>query len=118
MSEKDVYKIAKRRADSKLGFYIHSTVFLTVNAVMFAVNLLTTPAFLWAAFPFLGWGLGLGIHGLVIFAFGGGSGGSSAKNRLVANEMRRLQQLNEAASTDAAFHASSNRIYQPGGWMN
>lgn len=55
---------ARRAADRKLGFYIHLTVFVLVNAGLVVLNL-ATGRFAWSAFPLLGWGLGLAIHGLV-----------------------------------------------------
>ncbi|MBL9022244.1 MAG: 2TM domain-containing protein [Myxococcales bacterium] len=49
-------------ARRKRGFSSHLWAFLGVNVFLLAINLLTTPAILWAAFPLLGWGLGLFFH--------------------------------------------------------
>jgi hypothetical protein len=65
-SEQD-FKRAKRNASRKFGFFIHATVFVLVNLMLFAINLWLGTSRLWAAFPFFGWGIGLLIHGLVVF---------------------------------------------------
>lgn len=115
MEEKDIYKIAGCRANRKFGFYIHSTVFILVNAVTLLINLLTTPWFIWAAFPFLGWGLGVTIHGLAVFVFG------SAGKRLLAGELRLLQPpapahpASDAVSSFNRFGITQHQSYQPGG---
>jgi hypothetical protein len=62
-----LYRAAEKRAKAKLGFYIHAMVFVFVNAMQFGINLFTTPLIFWSFFPFLGWGLGLAIHGLVVW---------------------------------------------------
>ena len=59
---------ARRNAGRKLGFFIHATVFALVNLSLFAINLSATPSRIWAVFPSVGWGLGLLIHGVVVFA--------------------------------------------------
>lgn len=61
------FKRAERNARRKLGFFIHATAFLLVNLLLFAINLSSGTPRLWAVFPFFGWGLGLLIHGLVVF---------------------------------------------------
>lgn len=43
----------------------------------------------WAIYPALGWGLGLLIHGLVVWLVLGGGG---LQQRLVAQERERLQR--------------------------
>jgi 2TM domain len=58
----------RRNGARKLGFFILATAFALVNLSLFAVNLWSTPSRFWAVFPFFGWGLGLLIHGVVVFA--------------------------------------------------
>ena len=50
-----------------LGFYIHATVYGTVNAGLLLLNLLTSPGYLWFLWPLVGWGIGLAAHGLAVF---------------------------------------------------
>jgi hypothetical protein len=40
----------------------HLWVFLAVNAMLFAINALTTPGQWWMLFPLVSWGVGLAIH--------------------------------------------------------
>lgn len=47
--------LARRRA----GFYSHLWAFIGVQVFLLALNLLTSPNYLWFLFPLLGWGLGL-----------------------------------------------------------
>ncbi len=47
--------IARRRS----GFFSHLWAFIGVQLFLLALNLLTTPGYLWFLFPLLGWGLGL-----------------------------------------------------------
>ena len=63
---------ARRQAGTKLGWYIHAFVYVAVNLML--VLLSTVSGKNWAIFPALGWGLGLAIHGLVVFRVTGGTG--------------------------------------------
>lgn len=47
--------LARRRS----GFFSHLWAFIGVQLFLLALNLLTTPDYLWFLFPLLGWGLGL-----------------------------------------------------------
>eukprot|EP00928_Gymnodinium_smaydae_P062752 TRINITY_DN46541_c0_g1_i1.p1 TRINITY_DN46541_c0_g1~~TRINITY_DN46541_c0_g1_i1.p1 ORF type:complete len:127 (-),score=19.98 TRINITY_DN46541_c0_g1_i1:313-636(-) len=52
--------------------FLHAFIWMAVNALLFAINLLTTllmPP--WFLFPLLGWGVGLAIHGAVTFCIAG-----------------------------------------------
>lgn len=85
MKEKDIYKIAKRRAYAKMAFYIHLAAFIFTNLLLSAINLTFSPAFLWFIFPLFGGALGVGIHGLVTFL-----GANNFKARLIETEMKKL----------------------------
>jgi hypothetical protein len=86
MEHQDLIRIARRRAAAKLGFLIHLTVFVAVNALLFFINRQTTPDVSWFAFPLGGWAIGLAIHGAVV-----GLAGSGFRERMVEAELRRLQ---------------------------
>ena len=54
--------------DAKVrGFYVHLFVFLAVNAILIAVNLLYTPTHYWFLYPLLGWGLLLAAQAYNVF---------------------------------------------------
>lgn len=78
-------QLARRRAGAKLGWYIHASVYLLVNLLL--VTLSVSSGRHWAVFPLLGWGLGLAVHGAVVFLVTGGAG---LHERLVQQERERL----------------------------
>ena len=82
---------ARRRAGAKLGWYIHAFVYVAVNLML--VLLSTVSGKHWAIFPALGWGLGLAIHGMVVFLVTGGAG---LRARLVQQERERLSVRHDA----------------------
>ncbi len=84
----DLERIARRRAGAKLGFYIHASVFIAVNAMLALIA--ASSGRNWAVYPFFGWGLGLAIHGLVVFFLTGGGG---LHDKLLQRERARLQML-------------------------
>jgi 2TM domain len=90
MSPSDIERIARRRAGAKLGWYIHAAVFLAVNALLITISLLSGKA--WAVFPLAGWGLGLAIHGAVVWL---GSPGSALHERLLQRERQALYTLRD-----------------------
>ena len=53
------------------GFYSHLITYVLVIAILFAVNLLADPGYIWAFWPALGWGLGILSHALGAGIFGG-----------------------------------------------
>jgi hypothetical protein len=71
----DLALLLKRAAPSgsfladrkKRGLLIHLFVYLSVNALLVAVNLRYTPDFYWFLFPLLGWGNGILAHAIAIF---------------------------------------------------
>lgn len=93
MKEDKIYKLAKRRAYAKIVFYIHFAVYALVIAAVAIINLTFTPQFWWFLFPALGWGIGLGIQGAIVFI----ALNTDLKRRLIENEMRRLNATAEAS---------------------
>lgn len=51
------------------GFYGHATTYVVVIAFLCVVNFVTSPQYVWAIWPALGWGVGLALHGLRVFDF-------------------------------------------------
>lgn len=85
LSDTRLEQLARKRAGAKLGWYIHATVYLLVNLLLVALSLSSGRH--WAVFPLLGWGLGLAVHGAVVFLLSGGAG---IHERLVQQERERL----------------------------
>lgn len=51
---------------AKAGFGYHLTAYLAVNIVLLWINFDTSPGYIWAKWPIVGWGIGLAFHGLSI----------------------------------------------------
>lgn len=80
-----IERLARRRASAKLGWYIHAGVYIAVNLLLAMLSAMSDRH--WAVFPAFGWGIGLAIHGVVVFVLTGGGG---LHDRLVQQERERL----------------------------
>jgi hypothetical protein len=81
----DLDRIARKRASAKMGWYIHALVYLAINVLLAVLSAASGRH--WAVFPAMGWGLGLTIHGIVVWVFTGAGG---LHQRLVERERARL----------------------------
>ncbi len=88
MENQEAYQRAKRRAEAKIGFYIHLAVYVGVNILLIIINLSTSPQYIWFKWPLLGWGIGLFFHGMSIFVFSGKTF-RGMKERMIEKEMKR-----------------------------
>ncbi len=70
------YARAKKRAEAKVGLFIHLAVWAVVSVALVVINLATSSGYLWAAWPIAGWGIGVLLHTLRVF-------GPSRRSRLV-----------------------------------
>ena len=84
-------RLARKRASAKLGWYTHALVYICVNVMLALMSVMSGKH--WAVFPALGWGLGLAIHGLVVFFVTGGAG---LHERLIERERQRLTAQQDA----------------------
>jgi len=64
------YQKAKERVEAIKGWYIHLTVYVVVNLILFSINMIVTPDGLWFLWPLMGWGIGLFFHTLSVFGSG------------------------------------------------
>lgn len=85
LQDKTLEQLARKRASAKMGWYIHATVFIIVNILLAGLSAMSERH--WAMFPAFGWGIGLAIHGFVVFIVTGGGG---LHQRLVQQERERL----------------------------
>lgn len=83
--DKNIERLARKRASAKMGWYIHATVFIAVNLMLLALSAQSGRH--WAVYPAFGWGIGLALHGAVVFLVAGGAG---LHERLVQRERERL----------------------------
>ena len=84
-AEADLEKRARRRAGAKMGWFIHAFVYVVVNVGL--VALAASRGHNWAVYPLMGWGLGLLIHGAVVWLIAPGGG---LYDRLLERERRAL----------------------------
>ncbi|TFZ08882.1 2TM domain-containing protein [Ramlibacter humi] len=82
----DLERTARRRAGAKLGWLVHAMVYVCVNLLLAGIAFAAGRG--WAIYPALGWGLGLLVHGFVVFIVTGGGG---VYAQLVDHERSRLQ---------------------------
>ena len=83
---------ARRRVGMKIGFFVHALVFVLVNTGLYLLNE-ATGGVRWSQFPLWGWGLGLGIHGVVTLLALSTDG---LRERLLAQELQTLKQRERA----------------------
>lgn len=82
----ELEQLAHQRAKAKLGFYTHAFVYVVVITGLSLLAVSQGKA--WAAWPALGWGFGLLMHGLGVFGFGRGS---ALRERLIERERQTLR---------------------------
>lgn len=83
--DREIERLARKRAGAKMGWYIHATAYIAVNLLLALLSAMSDRY--WAVFPAFGWGIGLAVHGLVVFLVTGGGG---LHERLVQQERNRL----------------------------
>lgn len=89
MNDHDLERLARRRAGMKMGWFIHAGVYVAVNLLLAVLSAMSGRH--WAVFPAVGWGLGLVIHGVVVYVVAGGT----FFEGLVDHERQRLRASQE-----------------------
>ena len=67
-SHDDLVRPAGRRAATQRGWYLHLCIYLAVNLGLYALSTEGWGQRHWSFFPLLGWGLGVALHGVAVFA--------------------------------------------------
>ena len=65
MDMDEIDRLARRRANAKMGWFVHAGVYLMVNLMLAALAVADGRA--WAIYPALGWGVGLALHGATVW---------------------------------------------------
>ena len=60
----------KKKQQIKKSVILHSGSFVVGNAMLFAINIIFTPDFLWVLFPFFGWLIALSMHSVIASTMG------------------------------------------------
>ncbi len=82
------YRKAKERVEARIGFFMHLSVYIIVNALLILINLFSSSQHLWFQWPLLGWGIGLFFHGLNVFIF---FDGTKFKEKLIQSELKKMR---------------------------
>jgi hypothetical protein len=67
MTSTKEYELARARAESKFGFFVHVGVYVAVMVLLVVINLLTSPGTAWFIWPLIGWGFAVALHGVRVF---------------------------------------------------
>jgi len=67
MEENVRYEEAKKRVSEIRGFYQHLLAYAVINPALAAINILSSPQYLWFVWPLLAWGIGVVLHALSVF---------------------------------------------------
>ncbi len=85
------YRRAEKIVAEKVGFLRHVVVYVLVNVVLLAVNIVTSSEFLWFLLVLGGWGVLLLAHFLSVFVFRG-ERFELWRRREIEKEMGRLRR--------------------------
>lgn len=88
MEDAELRKEARRRAETKLGFYWHLVVYIVINALLFVIWFFTSRGFPWFVFPLAGWSVGVFFHFLAVFVFPG----RATLERMTEKEYQELKR--------------------------
>ena len=86
-SSETAYRQARRRVRRLQGWYVHAVVYACVIGGLWTIHALSGqgPRFPWPLPATLGWGLGLAIHGLVVWL--------GASRRIRGWEARKIEEF-------------------------
>ena len=85
MTTEDIERLARKRANAKMGWFMHASIYAIVNLGLVALSAATGRS--WAVFPLLGWGVGLLAHGVSVWML---PPGGALLARMVERERARL----------------------------
>lgn len=84
------YQQAKKAVEERLGFYVHLTAYILVNAYFVFLSV-RNGGYFWAIWPMAGWGIGLTFHGIGVFGF---FNNNSWKNKQIQKELEKRRKYN------------------------
>lgn len=90
MTADEIDCMARKNAGRKMGWYLHACVFIAVNTGLALAATLSGRHYALASV--FGWGIGLLIHGAVVFLV---APGGHLRERLVQKEREKLQKYQD-----------------------
>jgi len=85
-TEEIKYQKAKERVEAIKGFYTHLIVYIVINLMLYAINMIASPDSLWFFWPLMGWGIAIVLHALRVF---GEPLGSNWEEKKIAELMEK-----------------------------
>lgn len=85
-SDEELMAQARKRAEDKVGFYVHFGIYVVINSMFALAWWFTGAGFPWFIFPLGFWGIGLVAHFVSVFA------GTGISDRMAQREYERLKQ--------------------------
>ena len=67
--EEERYYKARKQVERIKGFYGNLAAYIISNIALLILNLATSPEYLWFFWPLLGWGIGVLVHGIIVFNY-------------------------------------------------
>lgn len=86
--EHDVLRRAEERVERRMGFFYHLAVYIIINLGLFIVWYFVSDhgkGFAWFVIPAGGWGVGVLVHFLSVFVFGG------LREKMIDKEVHRIR---------------------------
>ena len=84
------YRRAAWRVEARLAFYRHVMIYVVVNLLLAALNLIRNPNHLWFQWVIFGWGIGLLAHGLNVYSY---RWLGSRREQMIQRELQRQERL-------------------------
>jgi hypothetical protein len=66
VSDDELREQAIKRLKDRRGFFVHLTVYVIVNAALFALWAMSGGGYYWPMWTAFGWGIGVAFHGLAV----------------------------------------------------
>jgi uncharacterized membrane protein YczE len=86
------YRRAAWRVEARLAFYRHVMIYVVVNLLLAALNLIRNPNHLWFQWVIFGWGIGLLAHGLNVYSY---RWLGSRREQMIQRELQRQERLRQ-----------------------
>ncbi len=88
-SDEELMTLARKRAEDKVGFYRHLSVYVVVNALLAVIWWYTGAEFPWFLIVLGAWGIGLVANFVNVFV------GTGVSDRMAQREYERLKRGKE-----------------------
>ncbi len=88
VSDEELRNKAKKRAKGKVAFYIHFTIYLLVNLLLYSIwwTTLGPSTYPWPIWTTIGWGIGIIAHFIGAFV------GTDFQEKLTEKEYQKLKK--------------------------